>query len=172
MPSVSWLDWIKPELDKIPPSPPSCCSIRLSVSLWKEKKTWFCAMQADLINTSSSKMYFVRGCWETKIQCIRKDGWLLSWLTHNSLYQQREYFLCAWCWLCFPVWGCCQEGCFNSEILVDGWDCLKDSHPVCKFENISASHLPAERQFPQSTHGNHGIGINVFSIGLWMLLAD
>lgn len=121
----------------------SRCSIRFSFSAEGEEKAWFgvfnCAVQAELINMSSSKIHFDKGCWETKIQGIRKDEWLLSWLTRNSVYQQRKYFLCAWCWLHFPVWNYCQESCFNSEIPVDGWDCLKDSrhgvsHPVCKFE--------------------------------------
>lgn len=134
-------------------------------------------MQAELINTSSSKIYFDRGCWETKIQCIRKDEWLLSWLTHNSIYQQREYFLCAWCWLHFLAWNYCQESCFNSEILVDGWDCLKDnrhkmSHPVCKFGKASQSlTFLLKASFLNQTHGNHSISINVLSRGPWMLSA-
>lgn len=39
----------------------------------------------------------------------------------------------------FLAWNHCQESCFNSEIAVDGWDCLKGSkhrvsNVVCKVE--------------------------------------
>lgn len=36
-----------------------------------------------------------------EIWWIRNDEWFLIWLTHNSVYQQREYFLGAWRWLHF-----------------------------------------------------------------------